>query len=163
AEAVLGGAKRPVRALALAFELQHRVDEMLEHPRAREASLLRHVAHEHHHDLKRLGDTHDLVGNLTHLTDRPGGTRPLTAMGPPPSTASSSPIPLLRRAWSTASTSASITGVCAAARRLAPAPEPACSARGSSRSVFHSPQPGHRPSHRGLCLPHAQQTKIEVR
>ena len=48
AEAVLQRAQRAVGALALALELQHAVDEVLEHARAGERALLRHVADEQH-------------------------------------------------------------------------------------------------------------------
>ena len=46
AEAVLQRAQRPVGPLALALELQHAVDEVLEHARARQRALLRDVADE---------------------------------------------------------------------------------------------------------------------
>ena len=44
AEAVLQRAQRAVGALALALELQHAVDEVLEHARAGQRALLGHVA-----------------------------------------------------------------------------------------------------------------------
>ena len=46
AEAVLERAQRAVGALALALELQHAVDQVLEHARAGQRALLGHVAHE---------------------------------------------------------------------------------------------------------------------
>ena len=46
AEAVLERAQRAVGALALALELEHAVDEVLEHPRAGQGALLGHVAHQ---------------------------------------------------------------------------------------------------------------------
>ena len=51
------------------------------------------------------------------------------------------------------------------ARRAAaspPARAPPAGARTSSASVFHSPQPGHCPSHRGASAPQAEQTKTVV-
>ena len=56
AEAVLQRAQRPVRALALALELQHAVDEVLEHPRAGERALLRDVPDEQDGGPAALGD-----------------------------------------------------------------------------------------------------------
>ena len=53
AEAVLQRAQRAVGALALALELQHAVDEVLEHPRAGQRALLGHVADEQHGDALR--------------------------------------------------------------------------------------------------------------
>ena len=70
AEAVLQRAQRPVGPLALALELQDAVDEVLEHARAGERALLRHVADEQHRDRVRLGDLHDPRGDLAHLADR---------------------------------------------------------------------------------------------
>ena len=54
-EAVLERAQRAVRALALALELQHAVDEVLEHARAREGALLRDVPDEHDRGALALG------------------------------------------------------------------------------------------------------------
>ena len=56
AEAVLQRAQRAVGALALALELQHAVDEVLEHARAGERALLGHVADEQHGGAAALGD-----------------------------------------------------------------------------------------------------------
>ena len=69
AEAVLERPQRPVRALALALELQHAVDQVLEHPRAGERALLGHVADEQHRDPARLRQPRDPVGDLAHLPD----------------------------------------------------------------------------------------------
>src|SRR3954462_8201745 len=46
AEAVLQRAQRAIRALALALELEHAIDQMLEHARAGQRALLRDVADE---------------------------------------------------------------------------------------------------------------------
>ena len=72
AEAVLERAQRAVRALALALELQHAVDEVLEHARAGQRALLGDVADEQHGDVARLGEPRDAVGDLAHLADRAG-------------------------------------------------------------------------------------------
>ena len=80
-------------------------------------------------------------------------TAPSTA--PPPSTRSSSPIPVETRADESAGTSDSATGpVPDGAERLA-APLPTMR---SSTSVFQPPQPTQRPSHLMLVAPHAWQT-----
>src|SRR3954452_9330779 len=75
---------------------------------------------------------------------------------PPPSTRSSSPMPVARRRTATASTS----------RRARTAPVPAAlagpRATRSSAMVFQAPQPGHRPCHLGSAWPHSEQRK-EVR
>ena len=53
-EPILGRAKHAVRVVAIAFELQHAVDEVLEHPRPRNRSVLRHVADEDGRDTDSL-------------------------------------------------------------------------------------------------------------
>ena len=73
---------------------------------------------------------------------------------PPPSTRSSSPMPVRRRSTFAARTSRSATGV--SARPPPPEPERPLPARtagatlASSAIEFHSPQPGQRPCHFGL-------------
>ena len=69
AEAVLQRPQRAVGALALALELQHAVDQVLEHPRAGQRALLGDVADEQHGDPARLGEPRDPVGDLAHLAD----------------------------------------------------------------------------------------------
>ena len=80
---------------------------------------------------------------------------------PPPSTRSSSPMPVLKRGECPAATSASGTGFAAlaGAARDSRAPALTGSATRSSTIVFHSSQPGQRPCHLGLALPHCEQTK----
>src|ERR1700694_4359935 len=84
---------------------------------------------------------------------------------PPPSTLSSSPMPVLNRRSAAAATSASATGA-AAATRAPPPPGPrrpaATGLSASSTNVFHSPQLGHCPAHRRASWPQAEQTWIEV-
>ena len=75
AEAVLQRAQRAVRALALALELQHAVDQVLEHARAGQRALLGHVADEHDGDVALLGHARDAVGHLAHLADGAGALR----------------------------------------------------------------------------------------
>ena len=72
AEAVLERAQRAVGPLALALERQHAVDEVLEHARAGERALLRHVADEHDRDAAGLRDAHQAAGDLADLPDRAG-------------------------------------------------------------------------------------------
>ena len=59
AEAVLQRAERAVGALALALEREHAVHEVLEHARAGERALLRHVADEQGGDPALLGRSHE--------------------------------------------------------------------------------------------------------
>ena len=72
AEPVLQRADGPVRALALALELQHAVDEVLEDARAREGALLRDVPDEQHRRAGRLRHAHDPRGDLADLAHRAG-------------------------------------------------------------------------------------------
>src|SRR5215218_2889087 len=72
AEAVLEPPQGAVGALALALELQHAVDEVLEHAWAGERPLLRHVPDEQHGDAMHLRDAHDLARDLAHLPHRAG-------------------------------------------------------------------------------------------
>ena len=72
AEAVLGGAQQPQRMMAFAFERQHGVDDVLEHPRPGQRALLGDVPDEHDRQVALLGDGHQLVGAAAHLDDRPG-------------------------------------------------------------------------------------------
>ena len=80
---------------------------------------------------------------------------------PPPSTLSSSPMPVLRRSCRGVATSASATGCTAALDRLAAPPARVACDRLSSTSVFHSPQPGQRPAQRAVSCPQAEQTWTE--
>ena len=45
-----------MRVVAVALELEHAVDEMLEHARAGDRAILRHVADEHRRDAELLRD-----------------------------------------------------------------------------------------------------------
>ena len=100
-----------------------------------------------------------MPGEPPSRTSEPG-TRP------PPSTRSSSPMPVreprraLRRCTSRSGTGAA--GGRAPATPAAPARARGRAGAGarSSTSVFHSPQPGQRPCHFGLCVPQAEQLKI---
>src|SRR5579864_856536 len=83
------------------------------------------------------------------------------ATSPPPSTTSSSPMPVPIRACSPAATSARTSGRIALARSPPPRPALALGSRTSSTSVFHSPQPAQRPSQRALWCPQAEHTKTE--
>ena len=70
AEAVLRRAQDPVRAVAVALELEHAVDEVLEHARAGDGAVLRHVADEEDRDAVLLRDAQEARGRLAHLRDR---------------------------------------------------------------------------------------------
>ena len=72
AEAVLRGAQDAVRAVAVALELEHAVDEVLEHARAGDRAVLRHVADEEDRDAVLLRDPQQARGRLAHLGDRAG-------------------------------------------------------------------------------------------
>ena len=70
AEAVLQRAQLAVGALALALELQHAVDQVLEHARPGQRAVLGHVPDQDHRHPPRLGQLHDPRGHLAHLPDR---------------------------------------------------------------------------------------------
>ena len=72
AEAVLHRAQDAVRAVAVALELEHAVDEVLEHARPGDRAVLRHVADEEDRDAALLGDAQEPRGRLAHLGDRAG-------------------------------------------------------------------------------------------
>ena len=55
-ETVLRRAQNSVRVVAVALELEHAVDEMLEHARAGDRAVLGHVADEEGGDVRLLGD-----------------------------------------------------------------------------------------------------------
>src|SRR3954470_2908388 len=83
---------------------------------------------------------------------------------PPPSTRSNSPTPVDSRGVGARATSRSGTGRTAAVagarpRPAAPRARPAGATARSSTSVFHSPQPGHRPCQRGSAWPQLEQRK----
>ncbi len=89
------------------------------------------------------------------------------ATRPPPSTRSSSPMPVSRRSMRSCLTSRNATTGAARAPRWAPTPPIALprEIRGgaaSSTSVFHSPQPGHCPCQRASVCAHSEQTWIVV-
>jgi hypothetical protein len=73
AEAVLERAQHPEAAAALALEVQHRVDHVLEHARAGDAALLGDVTDQEHGRAGFLGEAHQPRGGLAHLADRAGG------------------------------------------------------------------------------------------
>jgi hypothetical protein len=72
AEAVLQRAQRAVGALALALELEHAVDEVLEDARTGERALLRDMADEQDGGARPLGDLRDPRGDLAHLAHGAG-------------------------------------------------------------------------------------------
>src|SRR6476619_6286485 len=72
AEAVLGRAQDALCVIPVALELQDAVDEVLEHARAGDRAVLRHVADEDRRDAQLLRRAHQAPGGLTHLRDRAG-------------------------------------------------------------------------------------------
>ena len=72
AEAVLRRTQDAVGVVAVALELEHAVDEMLEHAWAGDGSVLRHVPDEDGRDAGLLRDAHQAGGRLAHLRDGPG-------------------------------------------------------------------------------------------
>jgi hypothetical protein len=70
AEAVLERAHQPEGRVRVALEVEHRVDHVLEHARARERALLGHVADHAPRDAGLLGEARELRRALAHLRDR---------------------------------------------------------------------------------------------
>ena len=71
---MLRRAEQAQAVMAVALERQHGVDEVLEHPRARERTVLGDVADEHQRARRRSWPTRTERGRaLAHLADRPGG------------------------------------------------------------------------------------------
>ena len=68
-ETVLDRAQDAVLAVAVALELEHAVDEVLEDARAGHGTVLRHVADEEDGDSRLLGDAQEPRGRLAHLSD----------------------------------------------------------------------------------------------
>ena len=62
-----------VGALALALELQHAVDRVLEHPRPRERTVLGDVPDEDHRRVALARESLEPRGHLAHLSDAAGG------------------------------------------------------------------------------------------
>ena len=75
AEAVLERAQRAEAALALALELQHAVDGVLEHARAGERALLGDVADEDHRAAALAREALERRRHLLHLADAARGAR----------------------------------------------------------------------------------------
>ena len=71
AEAVLDRPQHPQVPVAVALELEHGVDEVLEHARAGDRPVLGHVADEDDRDAARLRKPQQPVGGLAHLRHRP--------------------------------------------------------------------------------------------
>ena len=72
AEAVLGGAHVAEAAGRIAFEVQHRVDQVLEHARTGDGAVLGHVADDDDADARALGEAHQLRRAFLELRDRAG-------------------------------------------------------------------------------------------
>ncbi len=67
AEPVLGGAQRAVEAVAVALELEHRVDHVLQHPGAGDRALLGHVPDEEDGGAGVLGQAQEAARRFAHL------------------------------------------------------------------------------------------------
>ena len=61
-----------MRVVAVALELEDAVDEVLEHARACDGAVLRHVADQDRRDAVLLRDAQQARGRLAHLSDRAG-------------------------------------------------------------------------------------------
>ena len=70
AEAVLDRAHQPKARMRVAFEVQHRVDDVLQNARPGEAAVLGHVADQHHRTTARFGPARQVRGAFAHLRDR---------------------------------------------------------------------------------------------
>src|SRR5580693_1414587 len=82
---------------------------------------------------------------------------------PPPSTRSSSAMPVLARGGGAASPAKPTKATAFPARLLGPGRlGPACGVAASSTMVFHSPQASQRPAHFGARAPQPWQTKRDV-
>ena len=71
-EAVLRRPQDAVLVVAVALELEHAVDEVLEHARAGDGAVLRHVPDEDRRDARLLRDPQEPAGRLAHLRDGSG-------------------------------------------------------------------------------------------
>ena len=67
AKAVLEGADQPVGAVRIALEVQHGIDDMLQHARASQLPVLGHMAHQHHGRAAGLGKTRQVRRAFAHL------------------------------------------------------------------------------------------------
>src|SRR6185436_8439457 len=72
AEAVLRRAQDAVRLVTIALELEHAVDEMLEHAWAGDRAVLGHVADEERRHVRLLGHTQQARSGLANLGDGAG-------------------------------------------------------------------------------------------
>ena len=72
AEPVLQPAHHPQRGVLVALEVQHHVDQVLEHPRAGDLAVLGDVADQHGRDAALLGDRDQRRGDGADLGDAAG-------------------------------------------------------------------------------------------
>ena len=72
AESVFYPADHPHRPVAVAFEVQHHVDEVFERSRSGDGSILGHVADENQRDIVGLGGCGQRGGHRAHLGDAAG-------------------------------------------------------------------------------------------
>ncbi|CAB4996163.1 unannotated protein [freshwater metagenome] len=64
---MLGGSQQTERVVAVAFEAEHRVDDVLEHARAGQTTLLGDVADHQHREIAPFGLGDEAMGAATHL------------------------------------------------------------------------------------------------
>ena len=111
AEAVLDRAHQAEAGVRVAFEIEHRVDDVLEHARPGKRAVLGDVADQHDGGAARLGDARELRRALAHLRDRAGRRGQLLASRPSGSSRSRRPpaarprsSPMIFSSWISAST-----------------------------------------------------------
>ena len=80
AEAVLDGAQQAEEAVAVALELQHGVDHVLEHPRSGDGAVFGDVPDQEHGGAALFGQAQEPRGRLAHLTDAAGRRREVVAV-----------------------------------------------------------------------------------
>ncbi|MPN25799.1 hypothetical protein SDC9_173215 [bioreactor metagenome] len=56
--------------IAVAFEVQHRIDHVFQHFGPRNGALFGHMAHNKDHQARLLGNAHELRGNISDLAHR---------------------------------------------------------------------------------------------
>src|SRR6266550_2290904 len=72
AEAVLLAAQDTEAVVTLTFEVEHSVDDVLEHARPGDRALFVYVADEKDRDVAALREQHQAAGTLAHLAHAPG-------------------------------------------------------------------------------------------
>ena len=73
AEAVLDGAHQAKAAVRVAFKVEHRVHDVLQHTRPGDGAFFRHMPHQHGGAASGLGHARQVGGAFPHLCHRTGG------------------------------------------------------------------------------------------